>query len=131
MNKVFLRGNLTRDVESGTTSSGQKWAKFTLAVNREYAKDGEHETDFINIVAWRSTAETCAKYLAKGRNVIVEGSLQVRSYETEKGDKRSVTEVLASRIEFVGSKQSDADTKGENKAQQLGMDEIDDDDLPF
>ena len=136
MNRVILCGNLTRDVELSTTGNGVSFAKFTLAVSREYKTEGGQDVDYINILAWRNTAENCAKYTGKGSKLIVEGSIQVRSYETEKGEKRQITEVVATRVEFVGQRKDVAQGEGKKAtgAKQLGIDdmeEIDDDDLPF
>lgn len=99
MNKVILIGRLTRDPEMKLTNSGIPVANFTLAVNR-YKKD---ETDFIRIVAWRKLAENCTNYLKKGSQVCVEGSLQIRSYESN-GQKRTIAEVLANNVEFLGTR---------------------------
>lgn len=105
MNKVLLCGNLTRDVELTSTTSGISVARFTLAVQRNFAnQDGEREADFINIVVWRNQAENCAKYLSKGSKVIVDGRLQVRPYEDNDGNKRYATEVIADSVEFVSTK---------------------------
>lgn len=100
MNKVYLIGNTTKDVELSTTTSGVNVAKFTLAVQRKY---GEKETDFINIVVWRTLAENCYKYLKKGNKCAVVGSLQTRNYEDDKG-KHYITEVVADEIEFLTAK---------------------------
>lgn len=108
MNKVILIGNLTRDVELTTTSSGVNVAKFTLAVQRRFkSANGESETDFINIVAWRELAENCAKYLSKGNKAAVVGSVQIRSYDANDGNKRYITEVNAEEVEFLTPKKTD------------------------
>jgi single-strand DNA-binding protein len=104
VNRVLLAGRLTRDPELRYTSSGIAVATLPLAVSRKYtSKDGEkkEETCFINVVVWQKTAERCAEYLAKGRAVLVEGSLQSRSWETESGQKRSTIEVRAMRVQFM------------------------------
>jgi len=124
MNKVILKGNLTKDVELITTNNGNNVAKFTVAVQRRFANaDGERETDFINCVAWRSTAEFISNYFTKGKQILVCGAIQTRSYEAEDGTKRYVTEVLVDEVDFCGK----ADTT-ENKT---AIEPIDDDDLPF
>ena len=97
MNKVFLIGNLTRDPERAETPSGVAVCKFSIAVNRF----GGEETDFFNITAWRTTAENCGKYLAKGRKVAIIGSLQNRSYEDRDGVKRNVTDIIAQEVQFL------------------------------
>ena len=94
LNKVFLVGNLIRDPELRHTAQGTSVASFSLAVNRNYkGSDGEFkkETNFFNIVVWGKVGENCAKYLSKGRSALVEGRLQNRSYETQDGQKRTVT----------------------------------------
>lgn len=128
MNKVILKGNLTKEVELQTTNSGISVAKFTIAVQRKFANaDGERETDFINCVAWRTTAEFVNKYFKKGSQILVCGAIQVRSYEAQDGSKRYVTEVVVDEVEFCGARQ------GEGKAEdsQPTLTPIDDDDLPF
>lgn len=90
MNKVFLIGNLTKDPEMRSTQSGVAVCNFTIAVNRRFKNaNGEQETDFLNVIAWRQLAELCGKYLAKGRKVAVTGSIQTRTYEAKDGSKRT------------------------------------------
>lgn len=102
MNKVILIGNLTRDPETGETSNGVAYGKFSIAVNRPYTNgDGERETDFFNITVWRGQAENCGKYLHKGSKVAIIGSLQNRSYEDKDGIKRNVTDIIANEVEFL------------------------------
>lgn len=98
LNRVILIGRLTRDPELKYTPNGTAVATFTLAVNRRFNKE---QTDFIDVVAWRQTAEFCANYGSKGRLVAVEGRLQVRSYETKEGQKRKATEVVADDLRFL------------------------------
>ena len=105
MNKAILVGNLTRDPEQRTTSSGIAVTSFTVAVNRRYkTQDGQQQTDFINCVEWRSTAEFVGKYFTKGMKIGVVGSIQTRTYEDRDGVRRYVTEVVVDEAEFVGSK---------------------------
>ena len=104
MNKIILIGRLTRDPELKYINSGKAVANFTLAVDRPYtSKDGEKETDFIICQAWGSTAENLANYMTKGRQVAVDGRLQVRSYEKD-GKRQWISEVVADRVEFLGAK---------------------------
>jgi single-strand DNA-binding protein len=104
VNKAILIGNLTRDPELRTASSGVSVCTFTLAINRRFAnKQGVREADFLNIVAFRQTAELCARFLVKGRKVAVIGSIQTRSYDAQDGTKRYVTEIVADEVEFIGS----------------------------
>ena len=106
MNKAILIGRLTRDPELRTTSNDVSVTSFTIAVDRNFNnQQGEKETDFIPIVAWRKLAETCAKYLAKGRLVAVSGRMQVRSYEGKEG-KRYITEVVADEVQFLEKAES-------------------------
>ncbi len=123
MNRVILIGNLTKDPELHTTTSGISVAKFTLAVSRRFKNaEGEREVDFINIVAWRELGENCHKYLTKGKKAAVSGSIQVRSYDAADGTKRYVTEILADEVEFLSPA---------NQTQNNEMEEIDEDNLPF
>ena len=109
MNSVILSGNLASEVKTRTTGSGVSTATFRLAVQRKFSnKQGERETDFFDVVVWRKTAEFCGKYLTKGRKVIVNGSLQTRSYDASDGTKRYVTEIVADDVEFADSKQNGA-----------------------
>lgn len=139
MNKVFLIGNLTRDPETSETSSGVHVCRFAIAVNRNYmGADGTRETDFFNITVWRQLAENCGKYLKKGSKVAVIGQLQNRSYEDKDGIKRSVTDIVASEIEFLTPK-SGAEAFDDEPAvvsrparrEKPVLEEIDDDQLPF
>lgn len=102
MNKVILIGNLAADPESRTTQSGVQQCTLRLAVQRRFAnQQGQREADFFNVVCWRQTAEFAARYLAKGRKVAVEGSVQNRSYTAQDGSKRYVTEINAEHIESL------------------------------
>ena len=102
MNKCMLIGNLTRDPETRVTANGIPNCTFSIAVSRRYLNaNRERESDFFNIVTWRGLAETCGKYLAKGRKVAIVGSLQTRSYEAQDGSRRYVTEIVADEVEFL------------------------------
>lgn len=109
LNKIVLMGRLVRDPELRRTGSGTAVASFSLAVDRDFApKDGtEKETDFIEIVAWRSTAEFAAKYFTKGQMAAVSGRLQIRSWQDEDGNRRRSAEVVADNLYFAGSKPGD------------------------
>lgn len=103
-NRVILIGRLTQDPELRHTTSGVPVASFTLAVDRGFVnRQGERETDFINIVVWRKLGETCANHLSKGRLVAVEGRLQIRSYDDSQGIRRKAAEVVASDVRFLDS----------------------------
>ena len=136
MNKVYLIGNLTRDPELSTTNSGISVCRISIAVSRRFANaDGSRETDFFNVVAWRTIAENCAKYLKKGSKIAVMGSIQNRSYEGADGTKRYTTDITAEEIEFLSTKGDGAnDGAGDmHSAPDVGLQPIDDDDntLPF
>lgn len=135
MNVCHLIGNLANDPEARTTQSGLMQCSFRLAVQRRFkGADGQRETDFITIVAWRQTAELCAKYLAKGRKVAVTGSLQMRSYQAQGGQKRTVAEVVADNVEFLISAREATEQAqtAPQSAHQMGFTEVEDtDDLPF
>lgn len=103
MNKVILIGRLTKDPEMKyIASSGKAVSRFSLAVDRAYSgANGEKQTDFFNIVTWGKQAENVANYLGKGSLVAVDGEIQNRSYENDKGEKRYLTEIIASRVQFL------------------------------
>ena len=102
LNHATIMGRLVRDPELRRTSSGTAVASFTLACDRDYSdkQSGERETDFIDCVAWRSTAEFAARYFTKGRMAIVDGRLQIRSWTDKEGNKRRSAEILADHIYF-------------------------------
>ena len=109
MNKVFLIGNLTRDPELTETAGGVSVCHFAIAVNRSYtSSEGERLTDFFNVTAWRGLADTVARYTKKGSKVAVSGSIQIRNYEDNAGNKRTAVEVVADNVFFVGGKGSGA-----------------------
>lgn len=135
MNKVILIGNLTRDPELSTTTSGINYCRFSLAVQRRFTNGGgEREADFINIVVWRAQADNCHKYLKKGSKACVVGNLQTRSYDAQDGTKRYVTEVVAEEVEFLSTKSGDfgSDSPADTTSSDAGdLQPIDDDNLPF
>ncbi len=105
-NRVILIGRLTRDPEMRFTANGVGVASFTLAIDRNFRNaQGEKEADFINIIAWRQLAELCSNYLSKGKLAAVEGRLQIRSYEGQDGQKRTVAEVVADDVRFLSPKE--------------------------
>lgn len=135
LNRIILIGRLTRDPELRYVPSGQPVASFTLAVDRPFVnQQGERGTDFIDIVAWRRLAEQVTTHLSKGRLVAVEGRLQIRSYETQDGQKRKVAEVIADGVRFLDRKTAAAASGGE-PAMPSGDEEPTDgageDDVPF
>lgn len=134
---MILTGNLANDPETHTTQSGVMNCTFRLAVQRNYKdkQTGQREADFINIVAWRQTAELCAKYLSKGRKAGIEGSLQTRSYTAQDGTKRYVTEVIADNIEFLSPRadtaNATANTPAESYTYTSSYEDDPDGSLPF
>lgn len=106
MNNVSLIGRLTADPELKATQSGISTTRFSIAVDRAYSKQGEErQTDFINIVAWRQTAEFICKYFTKGRRIAISGRIQTGSYTDRDGNKRYTFDVVAENVEFCDSKQ--------------------------
>ena len=109
LNKIFIMGRLTRDPELRRTQSGTPVTSFSLAVDRDYkTQSGEKETDFIDVVAWRATAEFVAKYFTKGRMAVVEGRLQNRDWTDKDGGKRRSAEVVVDNMYFGESKRRDS-----------------------
>ena len=110
LNKIFIMGRLTRDPELRRTQSGTPVTSFSLAVDRDFkSQSGEKETDFVDIVAWRSTAEFVSKYFTKGRMAVVSGRLQIRNWQDKEGNKRRSAEVVADNVYFGDSKRDSAD----------------------
>lgn len=114
LNKIFLQGRLVADPELRQTPSGVSVATFRIAVDRDFKnkETGEKEADFINIVAWRATAEFVSRYFSKGRLAIVEGRLQIRNYTDREGNKRTAAEVVADNIYFGDSRRDSGDNGG-------------------
>ena len=112
LNKIFIMGRLTRDPELRRTQSGTPVTSFSLAVDRDFkSQSGERETDFIDVVAWRSTAEFVSKYFTKGRMAVVEGRLQIRPWTDKDGNNRRSAEVVADNVYF-GDSRRDGDGSG-------------------
>ena len=109
LNHIVIMGRLTRDPELRHTQSGVAVASFTLAVDRDFSSrdGGEKQTDFIDVVAWRNSAEFVSKYFAKGRMAVVSGRLQIRPWEDKEGNKRRTAEVVADNVYFGDSKRSE------------------------
>ena len=103
MNKVILVGRLTKEPELRSTQSGKSVASFTVACDRKFKKEGEQTADFINCVAWGSTAEFVSRYFSKGMRIALDGRIETRSWEQD-GQKRYATEVIAEDVEFAQSK---------------------------
>lgn len=142
LNVVVLTGRLTADPELKTTNSGLSVCSFSIAVDRRYKSGEERQADFINIVAWRSSAEFVCKYFKKGQAIAVEGSIQTRRYEDKDGNKRTSFEVVANNVQFAdfGKKNDPAGNNEPDPLTQFNNDlniayeevgSYDDGDLPF
>ena len=146
MNRAILMGRLTKEVEMRQTPDGVSVARFTLAVNRRFAKEGQQQADFINCVAWRQTGEFIARYFQKGSMIAVVGSIQSRSWDGQDGKKQYATEVNVEEAYFTGEKSESAGQHNQtpqnyNQAPQQqgfgddfdmdGFSDIDDDEPPF
>ena len=135
LNISMLIGRLTSDPELKQTPSGVSVTSFSIAVNRPYSKDKEPQADFINVVAWRNTAEFIAKYFQKGNAIFIKGAIQTRSWTDNNGNNRYATEVVADEAQFVEGKKTESQTEApsapysRNDAQFEEM--TDDQDLPF
>lgn len=134
LNKIVLMGRMTRDPELHTTGSGTPVVTFSLAVDRDTKnQDGERETDFIDVVAWRSTAEFVSKFFSKGRMAVVEGRLQIRDWTDKDGGKRRSAEVIANNVYF-GDTKRDSDgspVQVGSRGQNAAATDYSDDALPF
>ena len=134
LNKIVLMGRMTRDPELHTTGSGTPVVTFSLAVDRDTKnQDGERETDFIDVVAWRSTAEFVSKFFSKGRMAVVEGRLQIRDWTDKDGGKRRSAEVIANNVYF-GDTKRDSDgspVQVASRGQSAAATDYSDDALPF
>ena len=131
LNRIIVMGRMTRDPELRRTNSGTAVASFTVAVDRDFkSQSGEKETDFIDVVAWRNTAEFVSKYFSKGRMAVVEGRLQLRDWTDKDGNKRRTAEIVTDSVYFGDSKRDGGDMV--QSEPQGGFNEIEDDgDLPF
>ena len=138
LNKIIVMGRLTRDPELRRTGSGTAVTSFTLAVDRDFkGQNGDKETDFIDVVAWRNTAEFVSKYFTKGRMAVVEGRLQIRDWADKDGGKRRSAEIIAENVYFGDSKHEAQNTQADNMASLAGhmsgfaQIEQEDGELPF
>ena len=129
INTAVIMGRLTADPELKTTASGLSVLSFSVAVERNYQKEGEEKAvDFINVVAWRKTAEFVSKYFHKGSMIAVEGSIQTRKYEDKDGNKRTAFEILANTVSFCGKEASGTPAES---TPFTDTDTSDDEGLPF
>ena len=130
LNNCTLMGRLTKDPELRYTNGETAVARFTIACDRDTTnRDGERETDFIDVVVWRSTAEFVAKYFAKGSEIIVNGRLQIRPWTDKEGNKRRSAEIIAYNTYFAGKAKKD--TAGADMQHAPAFEVEDDGDLPF
>lgn len=137
MNIVAIMGRMTTDPELKTTQSGISVMSFSVAVNRNYTKDGERQTDFINCVAWRNNAEFISKYFAKGQMIAIKGNLQQRNYTDKDGNKRTAYDVVVEQASFCGSKNESSSAQTEHTSfSNVDINDFDeistnDEDMPF
>ena len=137
LNCAVLMGRLVADPELKTTSNNISVTSFRIAVDRSFVKQGEEkQADFIDIVAWRSTADFVCRYFHKGSMIAIQGSIQTRNYEDKQGNKRTAVEIVADNVSFCGSKvengtQETSYTPTFQSASQGDFESIDDDDAPL
>lgn len=140
MNQAILMGRLTRDPELRYTTSGTQVVRFTVAVDRQLSREKKQElesrnqptADFINVVAWGRLAETVARYTEKGKRVMVSGRIQTGSYQTQDGQTRYTTEIVANSVEFIDWKDSSSsDYSGQNTGNQQNKNDSREDDDYF
>lgn len=135
LNKVFLQGRLVADPELRHTQQGTPVASYRLAVDRDYkSKDSNAQNaDFVNVVSWRNTAEFVSRYFTKGRMMLVEGRLQMRSYTDKDGNRRVAAEVVTDNVHFADSRKDGSNNEDGSLQESAGFEELadDDGDLPF
>ena len=133
LNVAIIMGRLTADPELRTTASGVAVTTFSVAVDRRFQRQGEEkQTDFINVVAWRQTAEFVSRYFHRGSMIAVRGSIQQRNYEDKNGNKRTATEIIAEEVLFGGSKNTANASEKPAESKNGGFEQIEDDGfLPF
>lgn len=128
MQKMQIIGNLTRDPELRTTADGTSVCNFTVAVNKR-GQNGHPEADYFRVAAWRQLGERCAKYLAKGRKVYVEGPLTVRLYQSNSGETKAELNISAAQVEFLSPRERGEDAPGTDA--ESGYQEVSSEDVPF
>lgn len=134
MNKLTIIGNLTKDPEMRTTTTGRNVCSFTVAVNRRKKNEGQPDADFFKVSAWDQNGENCQKYLRKGRKVCVIGPVSVRAFTTQSGEAAASMEVMAQEVEFLSSKHDDDQAPAqepEKKEERGGFIQVETDELPF
>lgn len=133
MNKFFAIGRLTHDPELSETNSGISVCRFSIAVNRRRTGEGEQQTDFFNVTAWRGLAENVARYCKKGNKVAVAGSIQIRQYDDRDGNRRTSVDVNVEEVEFLTPKTEKDESEYVPAAKKKpALEAFDDDsDIPF
>ena len=127
INDAVIMGRLVADPELRTTASGNSVSSFTVAVDRNFVRQGEEkQADFIDVIAWRQTAEFICKYFRKGSMIAIQGHIQTRMYEDKNGNKRKAVELIADNVSFCGTK-----PETDKPSVDVGYVDIPDDDLPF
>ena len=127
INNAVIMGRLVADPELRTTASGNSVSSFTVAVDRSFARQGEEkQADFIDVIAWRQTAEFICKYFRKGSMIAIQGHIQTRMYEDKNGNKRKAVELIADNVSFCGTK-----PETDKPSVDVGYVDVPDDDLPF
>lgn len=115
MIKLLIVGNLTRDPETGTTPSGVNWCRFTLAARKRWHKEGEQDSVFVRVTAWRALGDNCAKYLKKGRKAAALGEAEVDAYTGSDGRAYASLEMTADEVEFLSPRGSGEDAPPEGE----------------
>lgn len=139
MNQTFLLGNITKDIELKETQSGVKYTRFSIAVKRNFKNEnGEYDTDFFNIVAWRKTAEFISEYFSKGKRIAISGRLQNNKYTDKDGVERISTEIVVNEFSIIEKRQKENDDteKNNNSNEDIYAEfgeqiEISDDEISF
>lgn len=136
MNKLTIIGNLTKDPELRTTTSGVNVCTFTVAVNRKQSaqqrQGGQQpEADYFRVSAWRERGDVCAKYLQKGKKVAIVGAVSLRTYETQDGKHGASLEVTADEVEFLSPRQEQTEMTAPQVDEQSGFTAVETDELPF
>ena len=132
MNKLTIIGNLTKDPELRTTTSGISVCSFTVAVNRRRQQEGQPEADYFRVTAWRERGEICAKFLQKGKKVCVIGPVSVSTYQAQDGTTRAQLEILADEVEFISPRTESAPAAEPKRDPETRYEQVDiDDELPF
>ena len=131
LNRAIIMGRLTKDPELRRTQSGVAVTTFTLAVDRDFKNNGEKETDFIDVVAWRNTAEFVCNYFTKGRMALAEGRIQIREWKDKEGNNRRIAEVVADHVYFADSKKDSPEYMPAGEQYGSIRETEDDGNLPF